>query len=86
MKHVLLIAVGAFLGATVLTLFFLPACLHIVNSAYCMPLSSLFPPLLARLGAEGGAPGVFQSIWLGYFAWLAVGLSCVVLMLRARRR
>jgi hypothetical protein len=86
MKQVLFIIIGAVLGATLATLFFLPACLYVVTSDYCMPLSSLFIPLLTHLGSKGGAPGVFQSIWLGYFAWLIIILTCVVLIRRKLRR
>jgi hypothetical protein len=86
MKQVLFVVIGAVLGATLATLFLLPACLYVVISDYCMPLSSLFIPLLNHLGSEGGAPGVFQSTWLGYFTWLLVILTCAVLIRQKLRR
>ncbi|GAA0568840.1 hypothetical protein GCM10008942_16840 [Rhizomicrobium electricum] len=86
MKQALLIAIGAMVGATLLTMFFLPACVGIVASDYCMPLSSAFIPLLSRLGSEGGAPGVFQSVWLGYFTLLVIVLTGIALIRRARPR
>jgi hypothetical protein len=86
MKQALFIAIGAIAGATLLTLFFLPACIGIVASDYCMPLSSAFVSLLTRLGSEGGAPGVFQSAWLGYFTVLVIVLTGGALIRRARPR
>ncbi len=85
MKQVSLIVVGAIVGATLLTLFFLPACLEVVISDYCMPLSSMFIPLLTRFGSEGGASDVFQSVWLGYFTLLLVLLTGMSVLRCARR-
>jgi hypothetical protein len=85
MKQVLLIAIGAIIGATLLTQFFLPMCIGFVISDYCMPLSGMFISLLTRLGSEGGAPGVFQSTWLGYFTLLIIVFTGIALIKRARR-
>ena len=70
MKTAALIILCGFVGASLITAFFLPFCLWATNSDDCIPPVDWLAPLFSFLGSEGGAPAVFAAIWLQYFVGL----------------
>ena len=83
---VMFVIVGASIGASLMTIFFLPFCFRVTGSiGYCMPPVDWLVSLFVLLVSEGGAPGVFGIIWLNYFLALLVVLTIVALAIRRRR-
>jgi hypothetical protein len=76
-KTVALITFCAFIGAFLMTTLFLPLCLGVTHSRYCILPVEWFVPLLIFLGSEGGASGVFAAIWIGYFVGLIALFSLI---------
>jgi hypothetical protein len=72
MKIAALIIFSAIVGASLMTVFFLPFCLAATNSYYCMPPVDWLAPLFGFFGSEGSASAVFGAIWLQYFVGLMV--------------
>ena len=72
MKKAVLIVVSAFIGASLMTIFILPLCIRATASPYCVPPVDWLVPLFNFFGSEGGAPAIFEAIWLQYFVGLLV--------------
>jgi hypothetical protein len=84
--RVVIVLAGAFIGASLLTLLFLPFCLGATRSGYCAPLSDALLPLARYLVPDGGAPGAFLDVWLGYFTTLLVAAGLLWIGLRLSKQ